>query len=89
MVLNLGINLVFSLKGFLKPMILYKDEHSCIILKIVGVLDFPILTFDYSKCSQAFDFSSMGLYLNGGLRIWSQNPGKSNFPDNHWLFILI
>ena len=44
--------------------ILYRDEHSSIDLKIVGVFDFPIL-FEYSKCPPAWGFSNAELHPTG------------------------
>ena len=49
--------------------ILYKDEHSRILLKIDEVFGFPIVIYEYGKCPPAWGFSNAGVHPNGRLRI--------------------
>ena len=74
----------FSLPSVTK--IFYKDEHSRIILKIVGVFYFLILKFDEGKCPPAWAFSNVGVHPNGELRIWSQNLERIQF--SRWLLTI-
>ena len=62
-------NAMASLNSYSRARILYKDDHSRIILKIVGVFDFPILIFDWGKCSPEWGFSYTGVHSNWGSRI--------------------
>ena len=59
---GLGISIKEQKYIFIKQRIIYKDEHLRIILKIVGLFDFPILVFEWSLIN-------VGVHPNGGLSI--------------------